>query len=381
MKKKTKIIIAGVTGLVIAGGAFFAFGGKKDAASYQVYTVKTADPLQLKGKVEPLKRQLYFLDANKGTIKNVPVSNGQEVAVGTPLIEYQNDTAQNETITQQHAVNKSSLDASQAEATVAAGERQVQTLSNQIGETQQKLARAKDEEEKAALNEQLKQQQGELQTANDQLNQSRFAVQGAYEEVQSAKDVLAGQQKQASATVSAEIAGVASVDEEGKGSPEVPVVAISSKEKQVKGTVTEYDLDKLVPGQTVQVTTVGNDKKVEGTIKSIAASAIPTSGDNSNVASYAFTVEGNFPWTDDLSTLITLQQKQLLLPSSALKKTGNEQYVYKYEDGKAKKTVVQTLAVNGRTIIQKGLKDKDQIIENPDDALKDGSEVQVSAND
>ncbi|MGX7301846.1 efflux RND transporter periplasmic adaptor subunit, partial [Enterococcus gilvus] len=77
----------------------------------------------------------------------------------------------------------------------------------------------------------------------------------------------------------------------------------------------------------------------------------------------------------------TLQQKQLLLPSSALKKTGNEQYVYKYEDGKAKKTVVQTLAVNGRTIIQKGLKDKDQIIENPDDALKDGSEVQVSAND
>lgn len=114
MKKKTKIIIAGVTGLVIAGGAFFAFGGKKDAASYQVYTVKTADPLQLKGKVEPLKRQLYFLDANKGTIKNVPVSNGQEVAVGTPLIEYQNDTAQNETITQQHAVNKSSLDASQA---------------------------------------------------------------------------------------------------------------------------------------------------------------------------------------------------------------------------------------------------------------------------
>lgn len=381
MKKKTKIIIAGIAGLVIAGGGFLAFGSKKEESPYHLYTVKTADPLQLKGKVEPLKKQLYFLDANKGTIKSIPVSSGEEVAAGTPLIEYQNDTAQNETITQQHAVNKSSLDASQAEATVAAGERQVQTITNQIGETQQKLARAKDEEEKTALNEQLKQQQGELQSANDQLSQSRFAVQGAYEEVQSAKDVLAGQQKQASATVSSEIEGVATVDEKGKGSPEVPVVTVSSKEKQVKGTVTEYDLDKLVPGQKVQVTTVGNDKKVEGTIKNIASSAVPTSSDNSNVASYEFTVEGNFPWTDDLSTLVTLQQNQLLLPNSAVKKAKNEQYVYKYVNGKVKKTMVQTLSVNGRNIVQEGLKDNDKIIENPDDALNDGTEIQVSAND
>ena len=237
------------------------------------------------------------------------------------------------------------------------------------------------EEEKTALNEQLKQQQGELQTANDQLSQSRFAVQSAYEDVQSAKDVLAGQQKQASSTASSEIAGIASVDEKGKGSPEVPVVTVSSKEKQVKGIVTEYDLDKLVPGQTVQVTTVGNDKKVDGTIKSIATSALPTSGDNSNVASYEFIVEGDFPWTDDLSTLVTLQQKQLLLPDSAIKKTKNEQYVYKYVNGKVKKTAIQIVTVSGHNIVQKGLKANDKIIENPDDELKDGSEIQVAAND
>ncbi len=233
------------------------------------------------------------------------------------------------------------------------------------------------EEEKMALNEQLKQRQGELQTANDQLSQSRFAVQSAYEDVQSAKDVLAGQQKQASSTVSSEIAGVASVDEKGKGSSEVPVVTVSSKEKQVKGIVTEYDLDKLVPGQTVQVTTVGNDKKVDGTIKSIATSALPTSGDNSNVASYEFIVEGDFPWTDDLSTLVTLQQKQLLLPDSAIKKTKNEKYIYKYVNGKVKKTAIQIVTVSGHNIVQKGLKANDKIIENPDDELKDGSEIQV----
>lgn len=381
MKKKTKFVIAGIAGLVIAGCGIFILSSKNEESPYHVYTVKTADPLQLKGKVEPIKRQLYFLDTSKGAIKSIPVSNGAEVAVGTPLIEYQNDTAQNETITQQHAVNKSSLDATQAEAAVTAGENQVQTVTKQINDTQQKIARAQEEEEKAALNEQLKQQQTELQSANDQLRQSRFAVQGAYEDVQSAKDVLAGQQKQASMTVSSEIEGVASVNEKGKGSPEVPVVTVSSKNKQIKGVVTEYDLDKLVSGQTVQVATVGNNKKVEGTVKDIAASALPTSGDSSNVASYEFTVEGNFPWTDDLSTLITLQQKQLLLPDSAVKKTANEQYVFKYVNGKVKKTKIQTMDINGRKVVQEGLKDNDKIIENPDDALKDGAEIQVNTND
>lgn len=380
MKKKTKLMLVGVIGVVVAGCGFFALNSKKKESPYHVFTVKAADPLQLKGKVEPLKKQLYFFDGNKGRIKNIPVSNGEEVAIGTPLIEYQNEAVENETVSQRHAVEKSSLDASQAEATVAANERQVQTITNQINDTQQKMTQAK-EEEKTALNEQLKQQQGELQTTNDQLSQSRFAVQSAYEDVQSAKDVLAGQQKQASSTVSSEIAGIASVDEKGKGSPEVPVVTVSSKEKQVKGIVTEYDLDKLVPGQTVQVTTVGNDKKVDGTIKSIATSALPTSGDNSNVASYEFIVEGDFPWTDDLSTLVTLQQKQLLLPDSAIKKTKNEQYVYKYVNGKVKKTAIQIVTVSGHNIVQKGLKANDKIIENPDDELKDGSEIQVAAND
>lgn len=380
MKKKTKLMLVGVIGVVLAGCGFFALNSKKKESPYHVFTVKAADPLQLKGKVEPLKKQLYFFDGNKGRIKNIPVSNGEEVAIGTPLIEYQNEAVENETVSQRHAVEKSSLDASQAEATVAANERQVQTITNQINDTQQKMTQAK-EEEKTALNEQLKQQQGELQTANDQLSQSRFAVQSAYEDVQSAKDVLAGQQKQASSTVSSEIAGIASVDEKGKGSHEVPVVTVSSKEKQVKGIVTEYDLDKLVPGQTVQVTTVGNDKKVNGTIKSIATSALPTSGDNSNVASYEFIVEGDFPWTDDLSTLVTLQQKQLLLPDSAIKKTKNEQYVYRYVNGKVKKTTIQIVTVSGHNIVQKGLKANDKIIENPDDELKDGSEIQVAAND
>ena len=138
MKKKTKLMLVGVIGVVLAGCGFFALNSKKKESPYHVFTVKAADPLQLKGKVEPLKKQLYFFDGNKGRIKNIPVSNGEVVAIGTPLIEYQNEAVENETVSQRHAVEKSSLDASQAEATVAANERQVQTITNQINDTQQK---------------------------------------------------------------------------------------------------------------------------------------------------------------------------------------------------------------------------------------------------
>ncbi len=381
MKKKKKIIIAGIAGLVIAGVGVLALSSKKVELQYSAYTVKAADPLQLKGKVEPIQKQLYFLDSTKGVIQNVPVTNGQEVTTGTPLIEYQNDTAQNDLVTQQHAINKSNLDASQAEQTVASGERQVQTITNQVNDTHRKIAAAQDPEEKAALNEQLKQQEAELQSASDQLSQARFAVQGAYEDAQAAKDVLANQQAQASTTVNAEIDGIASVDEKGKASPEVPVVTVSSKGKQIKGTVTEYDLDKLVPGQSVQVSTIGDNKQAEGKIKSIASSAIPASSDSNNVASYEFIVEGDFPWADDLSSVITLKQDQLLVPDAAVMKKGDKQYVYKYTSGKVNQTEIQTQDIGGRKVVTAGLKAKDQIIENPDSALKDGETIQVSAND
>ncbi|MGM0213732.1 efflux RND transporter periplasmic adaptor subunit [Enterococcus sp. AZ109] len=381
MKKKKKIIIASIAGLVIAGVGIFALRSGNQEPQYSAYTVKTADPLQLKGKVEPIQKQLYFLDSTKGVIQNIPVTNGQEVTAGTPLIEYQNDTAQNELVTQQHAINKSTLDASQAEQTVASGERQVQTITNQITDTQNKIAAAQVPEEKAALNEQLRQQQADLQSANDQLSQARFAVQGAYEDVQAAKDVLTNQQQQASTSVVAESDGIVSVDEKGKASPEVPVVTVSSKGKQIKGTVTEYDLDKLVPGQTVEVSTIGDNKQAEGKIKSISSSAIPASNDNNNVASYEFIVEGEFPWADDLSTVITLKQDQLLLPDAAVMKKGDKQYVYKYISGKVKQTEIQTQDIGGRKVVTAGLKAKDKIIENPDSALKDGETIQVSAND
>lgn len=99
------------------------------------------------------------------------------------------------------------------------------------------------------------------------------------------------------------------------------------------------------------------------------------------LATYEFIVEGDFPWSDDLSTIITLKQNQLLLPDAAVKQKGNKQYVYKYVDGKAKQAEIQTQEAGGRKVVQSGLKANDRIIENPDGDIADGTEVQVSDND
>lgn len=381
VSKKSKIIIASAVIFVIVGCAFFIFKPEETEIEYSVYTVKTADPLQLKGKVEPAQKQLYYFDATKGTVKNIPVKNGQEVSKGAALIDYENHTIQNELTVQQHSINKSSLDASQAESSVASGEVQVQTITNQINDTQQKISQSKSEEEKNALNEQLKQQQAELQSATNQLNQARFEVQRAYEDVQSATDVLDGQKQQVETTIKSEMDGIVSINEQGKTSQEVPMVTIASKVKQIKGVVTEYDLDRLVEGQDVEVTTVGDNKKAKGKIKTIASSAISDSNDSNNMASYEFIVEGDFTWSDDLSTIISIKQNQLILPESAITKKENKEYVFKYVSGKVKQTEIETQDINGRKVIKSGVKANEKIIENPDSEIKDGSEVQVRVND
>ena len=52
--------------------------------------------------------------------------------------------------------------------------------------------------------------------------------------------------------------------------------------------------------------------------------------------SYQFTVEGDFPWAEGLSTSIAVPQKQMIIPTAAIQKKRKE-FVYVYKAGKAKK--------------------------------------------
>lgn len=380
---KKKLIAFGVIGALALGGGYYALQsfGKSNTPQYTVYTVKPADALSLKGKVEPTQTQDFFYDQTKGTISEISVGNGAEVTAGTVVLKYLNSTAEGDVTQQQNAVNKSSLAAQQADEDVSAAQNQLNVANDRVWQTQQKIYAATDETQKAALNEQLTAQQAEVQTASDALRKAQQASQLAYNDLNAANTELAAEQGHVTEDMTANIDGIAVVDEKGKTSPETPVLRILSKTKQIEGVVTEYDLNKLAVGQTVEVTTVGSNQKAEGKIKSISTTAIPSQTENSQVASYNFIVEGEFPWADDLSTLISIKQDQLILPNSAIVKEKGKEYVYQYVAGKAKKVEIKTKEQDGRKVLESGLNKDAKIIENPDKAVKSGDVVQVAEDE
>ena len=95
--------------------------------------------------------------------------------------------------------------------------------------------------------------------------------------------------------------------------------------------------------------------------------------------SYQFTVEGDFPWAEGLSTSIAVPQKQMIIPTAAIQKKAKK-FVYVYKAGKAKKPI-ETETNLGRKVVKSGLNWKDQVIANPNKELKDNQDVQVAAND
>ena len=102
-------------------------------------------------------------------------------------------------------------------------------------------------------------------------------------------------------------------------STDKPVIKIATQKKNIQGKVTEYDYDKLQTGEEVTVTTVGSGKSAPGKIVSIAQTPIAKNEGNP-VVSYQFTVEGDFPWAEGLSTSIAVPQKQMIIPTAAIQK-------------------------------------------------------------
>ncbi|MFD1899767.1 hypothetical protein GQR36_05990 [Enterococcus termitis] len=154
-----------------------------------------------------------------------------------------------------------------------------------------------------------------------------------------------------------------------------------SKTKQIKGTVTEYDLTKLKTGQEVSVTSIGSNQVVQGKINSINQLPKTGKGGEAEIPAYEFTVEGDFPWAYGSSVQVSLQQPQLIVPENAVITEGKQTFVYVYKNGRAKKTEVKFTEVNNAKIVESGISKGMKIIDNPDESLKNDAEVQVVEND
>lgn len=380
--KKFKLVIGGILVGICVGSYFLFFSSpKKTEPSYNVFTLNQLDPLLLKGEVKAAQTEDIFYDQTLGTIADIPVKHEQEVKTGDVLLNYLNGEAQTRADQQQRTVNKSSLSAQQASQNLSRAQTRYNEAQASLNQSKAEFDREVDPEKKEELKSKVEQQKTEVTSINNEVIQAQQALDLANTEVNDEAAALESEQGKVTSTVKATIDGVAMVNEAGKKSLEQPLVQVLSKTKQTKGIVTEYDLAKLKTGQEVSVTSVGSNQTAQGKISSINQLPKSKNGADSEIPTYEFIVEGDFPWAYGSSVQVSLPQPQLVLPEKSIVTKEDKTFVFIYKNGRAVKTDVKVVDMNGVKNVESGVTKGTKIIGNPDDVLKDNTEVQVVEND
>ncbi|WP_025728158.1 efflux RND transporter periplasmic adaptor subunit [Atopobacter phocae] len=200
------------------------------------------------------------------------------------------------------------------------------------------------------------------------------------------------------AAVKADYAGIVYVNQDALNNPTMPLVRLVTQNLVINAKVSEYDYHALEVESKVHIYVKATDQNVEGKISAIdqlPESSAPTTGgttfqassdvpggsgggatDYSNPTTYGFQVIPNDPIHIGFSVSLEIPVKGFEVPETAVVMEGEENYVYLYQDGKAKKVKV-TLEKQGlNQIVTKGLKAGDRIIVDPHD-LKSGDTVKV----
>lgn len=380
--KKTKWIIGGIVIGVCVGSYFLFFSStKNNEPTYNAFTLKPLDPLLLKGEVKAEQTQDIYYDQTFGTIANIPIKNEQEVKKDDNVLNYQNEEAQTRVDQQQRAVNKSNLSYQQAAQNLARAQARYNEAQVMLEQARVAADRETDPDKKEELKSKFEQQKSESASLNNEMIQAQQAVDLANTEAIDETTMLETEQGKVSSVVNATIDGVALVNEAGKKSLDIPLIQILSKTKQVKGTVTEYDLNKLKTGQEVSVTSIGSNQSAQGKISSINQLPNSKAGTESEIPVYEFTVEGDFSWPYGSSVQVSMSQPQLIIPAKSVVTTDQKTFVFVYKNGQALKTEVKLKDADGGKQVESGLSKDVKIISNPDQALKDKAEVQVLEND
>ncbi|MGM0215905.1 efflux RND transporter periplasmic adaptor subunit [Enterococcus sp. AZ109] len=401
MSKKQKIrlsIIAGVLAVVLLIGTYVFSQSRatntEATSNYQTSTLKKAEPLTFNGTVTASDTQDYNLDATLGKITQVHVTDGQQVEAGTVLLSYESAEYQAQVDEQNNSMSKLNLALSSAQENLASAQAKQARANQQLNDavTNYNNTNENSSEEAAMQKEQYKgeitQYESALEAANDAVLQAQQMVESAQVDLQAGNQSIANTQAKATSTVTSTTSGIAHVDEKGKTDPSVPVIQVVSSDVTIEGKASEYDYQRLQKDQRVTVKPVTSDEEIEGTITEVdqlpeAAAAAGNAAQGAsttsvNVANYAFTVKPDKPIQYGYNVQITLPLDEIRLPGNSVIEEDGKQFVFAVKDGKAQKTEVQTEDRSGVLVVTSGLKEKDEVVTNPDDELKDGQELAVN---
>jgi HlyD family secretion protein len=399
MRKRKKVtkkqqvifsILAGIIGLAGIVGAFFYSQNKADEqqeGKYQVVTIEQTSPLIIKGTVIAERTQSFYYDPSKGGIAELFVHNEQEIKANTPLFSYENLAIQDQLVEQQQMLEKLNLAVHNAQQNLDNACIKKQELQNQLDEATISYDNADNsttEGQQLRLEEQAKKEQYQeaISTQEEVILQAQQTLDAAYVDLSGANVTIENTQNKEVTNVFNQDAGIVIVNEEGKNNSSIPYIQVVSKETVIEGKVTEYDYERLNKDMEVAINFLHDNSKIAGTISEINPlpdiSEINADVTQASIATYSFKVKPEETSHYGYNCQISVELDELRIPKSSIISKNGQEIVYIVENGKTKKTRVTIERKDDLFIVLEGLKEKDQIIENPDDSLKDGQEVMVN---
>ena len=316
------------------------------------------------GTLKLAEQQTIFYTPEKGEIAEIFVQEGDDVQEGTPLLRYENRQLE--------------LEMKQKELQIRSGHLQLNDIREKHKTLDQKLEEDEENEQLQAEHDQVKLEQ---QQANIELEQLLLQKESLEQQI-------------ADLEVKSDIEGkVIEVNEQvAAGSTQaeqLPLMRIGSLNQLiVEGVISEYDALKVKAGQAVTLTSdAAPDQSWTGKVNEV--SSLPLEEDQAAMEGgtggvqypIEVTVEGNIdlkPGFQMVIEIMTDQRRVNTLPLTAVKQEGDANYVYVVKDGQVEKREVKVGMVSNEMIeITDGLTKAEQVIADPADDVKDGTEVTV----
>ena len=394
LSKKKRIIFSAVWGVIailaISTAFFFKQNQQQEpsVASYDAVTIKKADDLIFNGSVAAQNVEEFYFDQTKGEVSDILVTNNQEISADTVVLVYQNETVQDQITEQQQTLDKLTLAVNNAQENLDNTYTKKQNIQNSLNEALSTFNNADaDSMEGQAIRQEeqakMDQYKEAISSQEEVISQAQQALDSANLDLSTATQNIELAKNKITTNVAAATDGTAIVEPKGKTNASVPVIKILGKDTIIKALVSEYDYRHLATDQAVEIQLLNSNKKIAGTITEVSilpesAATEGTATVQSNVANYSFKAKRSENLQYGYSCQIYVPVNELRIPEKAILNEEDKQYVFVYSKGTVKKQPILSENRDGVFVVTEGLKEKDRIISNPSQDLKDGQEVMVN---
>ena len=352
--------------------------GKSSSISSIETTIigNSSKKIYINGVIQPIENKNIYLDASKGKVDTVSVTDGQAVNVGDVLFTYKNDTitSQIEDFNGQistYQTQKERLENKKKDSNNKLTEKK-NSLSNLKSNPQDEITMASIQ----SLEGEIQSLETEISSYNDQLDTINDSIKDCNKKIENLK-------KDESTEVKADISGV--VDIVGSKDDYTNVfISISSNDLYIKGSVNEKYVEKLKKEQEAEVLVIANNSTIKAKVDEISkkpstSSSIGSSMDTSanSLSNYDVTLlldsQENILDGYHVQATIFEEEKELKIPKEAIIEENGETFVYKVEDGALKKQNVEYEdSENDDAKILSGLEEGEEVVTNPTEDTKEG---------